>query len=123
MNSLEQMMGLDQYGYPQMGDYPDDPMMQYGMVGDEAAMMEQMGMPPMEDPYAMVGMEQPVGLDEGRQLSYDMLGGPAPQIGQDEINALAYSLGLGGHNSIVVDDMVDPMYSPRFDTMSLMGGY
>lgn len=120
--SLEQLMGLNPNGYPQEQGYPDDPMLQYAMAEDQDAMMAEMGMPPMEDPYAMAGMDVPQGLDEGRQLAYDMLGGPAPQIGQAELNALAYSLGLGNDNGVLYGHMQDPMYSPRFDTMSLMGG-
>ena len=123
MNSLEMMMGLDPNGYPQDMGYTDDPMLQYGMMDDQTAMMEQMGMPPMEDPYAMAGMEQPQGMDEGRQLAHAMLGGPSPQLGQEELNQLAMSLGIGNGNGITLDQMADPMYSPKFDTLKFMGGY
>lgn len=123
MNSLDSMMGVDPYGYPQGMGYPDDPMLQDGMMDDQAALMVQMGVPPMEDPYAMAGMEQPQGMDMGRQLSYDALGGASPQLGQEELNALAYSLGLGNSgDGVLYGQIQDPMYSPRFDTLRMMGG-
>lgn len=122
MNSLEQMMGLSPMGYPQQQGLSDDPMLQMAMNGEENAMMTEMGVPPMEDPYATVGMEAPYGLDDGQMLAQQMLGGPAPQLGQDEINALAFSLGLGNNGGITVDSWQDPMYSERFDTLRAMGG-
>ena len=123
MNSLEQMMGLNPQGYPQDMGYTDDPMLQYGMMDDQDAMMAQMGMAPMEDPYAMVGMDAPQGMTQGAELARQMLGGPAPQVGQEELNALAQALGLNNRQGITVDPMQDPMYSPRFDTMAYLGGF
>lgn len=123
MKSLETMMGLDPNGYPHDMGYADDPMLQYGMMDDQTAIMEQMGMPPMEDPYTVVGMEPPQGMDEGKQLAHVMLGGPSPQLGQEELNQLAMSLGIGNGNGITLDQMADPMYSPKFDTLKFMGGY
>lgn len=122
MNSLEQMMGLDRMGYPQGQGVSDDPMLQMAMQGDQEALMASMGAPPMEDPYAVAGMELPQGLDEGQLLAQQMLGGPPPQLEQDEINALAYSLGLGNNGGITVDSWQDPMYSSNFDTLRAMGG-
>lgn len=123
MNSLEQMMGLDQMGYPQGQGVSDDPMLQLAMMDDQEAMMAEMGVPPMGDPYATVGMETPQGLDEGQMLAHQMLGGPAPQMGQAEMNALAFSLGLGNNGGITIEGEQDPMYSNRFDTLRMMGGY
>lgn len=122
MNSLEQMMGLNPYGYPAEMGYPEDPMLQYGAMDDQDAMMAQMGMPPMEDPYAIAGMEAPQGMNAGAQLTREMLGGPPPQLGQAEINALAQALGIGNRQGIQVDPMQDPMYSQKFDTMAFLGG-
>lgn len=117
------MMGVDPYGYPQGMEYSDDPMLQEGMMDNQAALMAEMGMPPMEDPYAMANMEQPQGMEMGRQLSYDALGGVSPQLGQEELNALAYSLGLGNNgDGVLYGQMQDPMYSSRFDTLRMMGG-
>lgn len=123
MNSLEQMMGLDRMGYPQGQGVSEDPMLQLAMMEDQDAMMAEMGVPPMGDPYAMAGMETPQGLDEGQMLAQQMLGGPAPQLGQAEMNALAFSLGLGNNGGITIEGEQDPMYSNRFDTLRMMGGY
>lgn len=123
MNTLERMAGLDQMGYPDDTEYPDDPMQLAAYENDQDAMMALMGMEsPMPNPYDMVGMEQPIGLEAGRMLSQEMLGGVPPQLGQDEINALAQALGLSSANGILVGEVEDPMYSPRFDVMNFMGG-
>lgn len=119
MNSLETLMGLNRQGIPADMVYSDDPMLQLAMQGNDAAMMEGMGVPPLENPYELVGMEQPQGGDIGNQLTQQMLGGPAPQLSQPEINALAQSLGIGTQNS---DPMTDPMYSPQYNIMSILGG-
>jgi hypothetical protein len=119
MNSLESLMGLNRQGIPADMAYADDPMLQLAMQGNDAAMMEGMGVPPLENPYELVGMEQPQGGDIGNQLTQQMLGGPAPQLSQPEINALAQSLGIGTQNS---DPMTDPMYSPQYNIMSILGG-
>lgn len=119
MNSLETLMGLNRQGIPADMAYSDDPMLQLAMQGNDAAMMEGMGVPPLENPYELVGMEQPQGGDIGNQLTQQMLGGPAPQLSQPEINALAQSLGIGTQNS---DPMTDPMYSPQYNIMSILGG-
>lgn len=119
MNSLETLMGLNRQGIPADMAYADDPMLQLAMQGNDAAMMEGMGIPPLENPYELVGMEQPQGGDIGNQLTQQMLGGPAPQLSQPEINALAQSLGIGTQNS---DPMTDPMYSPQYNIMSILGG-
>lgn len=120
MFSLETLMGMNRQGIPtDAGLDPNDPMLQAAMVNDQAAMMEGMGMPPLEDPYAMAGMEAPYGQDPSATLTRDMLGGPPPQMSQPEINALAQALGIGTQNA---DPMVDPMYSPQFDIMTLLGG-
>lgn len=119
MNSLETLMGLNRQGIPADMAYADDPMLQLAMQGNDAAMMEGMGVPPLENPYELVGMEQPQGGDIGNQLTQQMLGGPAPQLSQPEINALAQSLGIGTQNS---DPMTDPMYSPQYNIMSILGG-
>lgn len=119
MNSLETLMGLNRQGIPTDMAYSDDPMLQLAMQGNDAAMMEGMGVPPLENPYELVGMEQPQGGDIGNQLTQQMLGGPAPQLSQPEINALAQSLGIGTQNS---DPMTDPMYSPQYNIMSILGG-
>ena len=119
MNSLETLMGLNRQGIPTDMAYSDDPMLQLAMQGNDAAMMEGMGVPPLENPYKLVGMEQPQGGDIGNQLTQQMLGGPAPQLSQPEINALAQSLGIGTQNS---DPMTDPMYSPQYNIMSILGG-
>ena len=119
MNSLETLMGLNRQGIPADMAYADDPMLQLAMRGNDAAMMEGMGVPPLENPYELVGMEQPQGGDIGNQLTQQMLGGPAPQLSQPEINALAQSLGIGTQNS---DPMTDPMYSPQYNIMSILGG-
>lgn len=119
MNSLESLMGLNRQGIPTDMAYADDPMLQLAMQGDDAAMMENMGVPPLENPYELVGMEQPQGGDIGNQLTQQMLGGPAPQLSQPEINALAQSLGIGTQNN---DPMTDPMYSPQYNIMSILGG-
>lgn len=119
MNSLETLMGLNRQGIPADMAYADDPMLQLAMQGNDAAMMEGMGVPQLENPYELVGMEQPQGGDIGNQLTQQMLGGPAPQLSQPEINALAQSLGIGTQNS---DPMTDPMYSPQYNIMSILGG-
>lgn len=119
MNSLESLMGLNRQGIPTDMAYADDPMLQLAMRGDNDAMMEDMGVPPLENPYELVGMEQPQGGDIGNQLTQQMLGGPAPQLSQPEISALAQSLGIGTQNS---DPMTDPMYSPQYNIMSILGG-
>lgn len=119
MNSLESLMGLNRQGIPTDMAYSDDQMLQLAMQGNDAAMMEGMGVPPLENPYELVGMEQPQGGDIGNQLTQQMLGGPAPQLSQPEINALAQSLGIGTQNS---DPMTDPMYSPQYNIMSILGG-
>lgn len=119
MNSLETLMGLNRQGIPVDMAYADDPMLQLAVQGNDAAMMEGMGVPPLENPYELVGMEQPQGGDIGNQLTQQMLGGPAPQLSQPEINALAQSLGIGTQNS---DPMTDPMYSPQYNIMSILGG-
>lgn len=119
MNSLETLMGLNRQGIPADMAYADDPMLQLAMQGNDAAMMEGMGVPPLENPYELVGMEQPQGGNIGNQLTQQMLGGPAPQLSQPEINALAQSLGIGTQNS---DPMTDPMYSPQYNIMSILGG-
>lgn len=119
MSSLETLMGLNRQGIPTDMAYSDDPMLQLAMQGNDAAMMEGMGVPPLENPYELVGMEQPQGGDIGNQLTQQMLGGPAPQLSQPEINALAQSLGIGTQNS---DPMTDPMYSPQYNIMSILGG-
>lgn len=123
MNSLEQMMGLTQQGYPNDMPYPDDPALIAGYMGDDELLMEQMGVPPLENPYELVGMEEPTGADPGYALAQNMLGGPPPQMSQDDINALAYSLGLGGNEGILVDDFQDKIYPRRVNTLSLMGGF
>jgi len=123
MNSLEQMMGLTQQGYPNDMPYPDDPVLMAGYMGDDERLMGQMGVPPLEDPYELVGMEAPTGADSGYALAQNMLGGSQPQVSQDDINALAYSLGLGGNEGILVDDFRDKIYPNRFNTLSLMGGF
>lgn len=119
MNSLETLMGLNRQGIPADMAYSDDPMLQLAMQGDNEAMMEGIGVPPLENPYELVGMEQPQGGDIGNQLTQQMLGGPAPQLSQPEINALARSLGIGTQNN---DPMTDPMYSPQYNIMSILGG-
>lgn len=119
MNSLETLMGLNRQGIPADMAYSDDPMLQLAMQGNDEAMMEGMGVPPLENPYELVGMEQPQGGDIGNQLTQQMLGGPAPQLSQPEINALAQSLGIGTQNN---DPMTDPMYSPQYNIMSILGG-
>ena len=119
MNSLETLMGLNRQGIPADMAYADDPMLQLAIQGNDAAMMEGMGVPPLENPYELVGMKQPQGGDIGNQLTQQMLGGPAPQLSQPEINALAQSLGIGTQNS---DPMTDPMYSPQYNIMSILGG-
>lgn len=119
MNSLETLMGLNRQGIPADMAYSDDPMLQLAMQGDNEAMMEGMGVPPLENPYELVGMEQPQGGDIGNQLTQQMLGRPAPQLSQPEINALAQSLGIGTQNN---DPMTDPMYSPQYNIMSILGG-
>ena len=119
MNSLESLMGLNRQGIPTDMAYADDPMLQLAMQGDDAAMMENMGVPPLENPYELVGMEQPQGGDIGNQLTQQMLGGPAPQLSQPEINALAQSLGIGNQNN---DPMTDPMYAQQYNIMSILGG-
>ena len=119
MNSLESLMGLNRQGIPTDMAYADDPMLQLAMQGDDAAMMENMGVPLLENPYELVGMEQPQGGDIGNQLTQQMLGGPVPQLSQPEINALAQSLGIGNQNN---DPMTDPMYSPQYNIMSILGG-
>lgn len=119
MNSLETLMGLNRQGIPTDMTYADDPMLQLAMQGNDAAMMEGMGVPPLENPYELVGMEQPQGGDIGNQLTQQMLGGPAPQLSQPEINALAQSLGIATQNN---DPMTDPMYSPQYNIMSILGG-
>lgn len=124
MNTLDQMAGLDQLGYPQEMGYPQDPMLQAGYADNQDAMLAQLGMQsPMQDPYAMVGMDAPQGLDEGRLLAQQMLGGQPPQLGQQEIDALAQSLGLRPSTNILFGGVEDPMYSPRFDVNQLLGGY
>lgn len=119
MNSLESLMGLNRQGIPYGQGYSEDPMLQLAMQGDDNALMEGMGVPPVEDPYGLVGMEQPTGGDIGNQLTQQMLGQPAPQLSQPEINALAQSLGIGVQNN---DPMTDPMYSPQYNIMSILGG-
>lgn len=119
MNSLETLMGLNRQGIPAEMAYADDPMLQLAMQGNDTAMMEGMGVPPLENPYELVGMEQPAGGDIGHQLTQQMLGQPVPQLSQQEINALAQSLGIGTQNS---DPMTDPMYSPQYNIMSILGG-
>lgn len=123
MNSLEQMMGLTQQGYPNDMPYPDDPVLMAGYMGDDERLMGQMGVPPLEDPYELVGMEAHTGADPGYAFAQNMLGGSQPQVSQDDINALAYSLGLGGNEGILVDDFRDKIYPNRFNTLSLMGGF
>lgn len=123
MNSLEQMMGLSPMGYPQGQGEAEDPMLQMAMNGDQDAMMNEMGVPPMGDPYASLGMEAPQGVDNGQMLTQQMLGDQPQQLGQDEMNALAFSLGLGNNNGITIDGPSAPMYSDRFDTLRMMGGY
>ena len=112
-------MGLNPQGIPYGQGYADDPMLQLAMQGDDNALMEGMGVPPLEDPYGLVGMEQPTGGDIGHQLTQQMLGQQVPQLTQPEINALAQSLGIGTQNS---DPMTDPMYSPQYNIMSILGG-
>lgn len=119
MNSLESLMGLNRQGIPYGQGYSEDPMLQLAMQGDDNALMEGMGVPPVEDPYGLVGMEQPTGGDIGNQLTQQMLGQPAPQLSQPEINALAQSLGIGVQNN---DPMTDPMYAPQYNIMSILGG-
>lgn len=119
MNSLESLMGLNRQGIPAEMAYADDPMLQLAMQSDNEAMMEGMGVPPLENPYELVGMEQPQGGDIGNQLTQQMLGGPVPQLSQPEINALAQSLGIGNQNN---DPMTDPMYAQQYNIMSILGG-
>lgn len=119
MNSLDSLMGLNPQGIPYSQGYADDPMLQLAMQGDDNALMEGMGVPPLEDPYGLVGMEQPTGGDIGHQLTQQMLGQQVPQLTQPEINALAQSLGIGVQNN---DPMTDPMYAPQYNIMSILGG-
>lgn len=119
MNSLDSLMGLNPQGIPYGQGYADDPMLQLAMQGDDNALMEGMGVPPLEDPYGLVGMEQPTGGDIGHQLTQQMLGQQVPQLTQPEINALAQSLGIGVQNN---DPMTDPMYAPQYNIMSILGG-
>lgn len=119
MNSLESLMGLNRQGIPAEMAYADDPMLQLAMQGNNEAMMEGMGVPPLKNPYELVGMEQPQGGDIGNQLTQQMLGGPVPQLSQPEINALAQSLGIGNQNN---DPMTDPMYAQQYNIMSILGG-
>lgn len=119
MNSLDSLMGLNSQGIPYGQGYAEDPILQLAMQGDDNALMEGMGVPPLEDPYGLVGMEQPTGGDIGHQLTQQMLGQQVPQLTQPEINALAQSLGIGVQNN---DPMTDPMYAPQYNIMSILGG-
>lgn len=119
MNSLDSLMGLNRQGIPYGQGYAEDPILQLAMQGDDNALMEGMGVPPLEDPYELVGMEQPAGGDIGHQLTQQMLGQQVPQLTQPEINALAQSLGIGVQNN---DPMTDPMYAPQYNIMSILGG-
>ena len=120
MNPLEQLMGLNAQGMPDgYSMQTSDPMLLAAMQGDNDTLMEGMGVPPVDDPYAMVGMAQPTGVDEGALLTQQMLGQPLPQFSKEEVNALAQAIGL---NTSTSDPMTDPMYSQQFDLMSLLGG-
>lgn len=123
MNYLDSLMGLNQQGIPQDMSLPADPLMQMAMQGDEAGMMSEMGVP-MEDPYAMTGMEQPQGGDIGYQMATDMLGGPPPVMGQAEMDAIAQNLGIGSDSRVgpLEGQMYDPMYSQKFNVFDLVGG-
>ncbi len=120
MNSLDALAGLNPQGQPMGFPMPNDPMLQAAYQGDEAMMGEMMGVPPMDDPYGLVGMEQPEGMDMGQELAYDMLGGPAPQLSQADLNSIAQRLGLTNYQPGV--EMTDPMYAPHFNVMNKLGG-
>lgn len=115
MSTIDQLMGLNPQGIPQpYGFSVDVPMAELAMQGDDPALMAQMGVPPMEDPYAMVGMQPPQGSPMGSQLTQQLLGEQPPRLGSPEVEALAQMLGL--HNKgIVADPATDPMYSPSFN--------
>lgn len=121
MNSLDSLMGLNAQGVPYGFPMAEDPMMQAAYEGNDAEMMGQLGMPPMENPYEMVGMEDPYGVDPSYALTEEMLGGPAPQMTQAETDALAAALGI--KQASIADPLTDPMYAQQFDTMNRLGGW
>lgn len=111
-------MGLTPQGMPNGMAYPNDPILQSAMMGDNNALMEQMGVE-VEDPYTMLGMPQPQGTDVGNELTTQMLGQNVPRLSQQELNALAQAIGIGTPPD---DPAVDPMYSQQFNIMSILGG-
>lgn len=120
MNSLEQMMGLNSQGIP--NDFAMqgiDPMYAMAMQNDIPGMMEQVGVPQEQDPYQIMGMEDPAMMDPGAELAREMLGGQYPAMTQEEINNLALSLGIDNGSA---DLGTDPMFSPQFDLTSYMTG-
>lgn len=119
MNTLAQMMGLNPQGIPNdLGFQMEDPYLQMAMQGQDPALMAQQGvqLPPMDNPYQDMGMS-------GQELTAQMLGQPAPQITQEEVNALAQALGLGSNNMVANGGAIDPMLSPNFDLLGALGGY
>nr|DAR25217.1 MAG TPA: hypothetical protein [Caudoviricetes sp.] len=118
MKSLESLMGLTQQGIPNEMAYPNDPMLQSAMMGDNNALMEQLGVT-VEDPYELLNMPQPQGANIGNELTTQMLGQSAPRLSQPELNALAQAIGIGTPS---YDPMVDPMYAQQFNIMSILGG-
>lgn len=122
MRSLETLMGLNQQGVPGNMAYMDDPMLQMAVDGDNSAMMEQLGVP-QEDPYAMLGMEAPAGVDIGRQLTAQVLGQQPPQVTPDQINAIAQAIGVvPQREGPLADPMLDTLYTRPTDLMSILGG-
>lgn len=120
MNSLEMMLGLNPQGVP--NSFPTngiDPMYQMAIQGDTQGLLGQMGVPPQQDPYAVAGMVAPSGLNEGALLTQELLEGQYPEITQDEINALALSLGIDNGSAMTA---TDPMYAPQFDLTRFMTG-
>lgn len=119
--SLESLMGLNQQGIPQpYGFSVDDPTYELAMQGQDPMLMQEMGVEP-PNPYAELGVD-PQGLS-AQEMTANVLGAPNPQISQEQINAIAQSLGLGTNNMVVDGIMTDPMYAPQFDVMRHLGGY
>lgn len=119
MNTLAQMMGLNPQGVPnELGFQMEDPYLQMAMQGQDPALMAQQGvqLPPMDNPYQDMGMS-------GQALATQMLGQPAPQITQEEVNALAQALGLGTNSMVENGVAIDPMLSQNFNLLGALGGY
>lgn len=120
MNSLEMMMGLNPQGVP--NSFPMqgvDPMYAMAMQGDSQGMMEQLGMPSQQDPYEILGMDAPMGMDEGARLAQEMLGGQYPELTQEDINTLALGIGIDNGSS---EFGTNPAFLAKFDMTRYMTG-